>query len=766
MEVDANNALVVIDYACVMEAPTHGATGNPEFIIRVCEQTDRRTDTWAEVPISDSLFYIVQAPDGLDNLPEGWSGYTSGNCKFVYKPWTRVSVNLYNYLYRKVRIEIYIADCSAQFHGSYAYISGRCGPVFLEPRGCAAGENTEVATVTASEGMAEYRWFKSNIGPTTSEDKRNYTRLDRESSRQLAVDFADFILTDNATGRRDTLTEQTFMCEMISYMDPSKPVSSSLIATVGNKKPTLMCDSLLYCDGSIWLHDRSVTRFTDTPLDEVDTNASRWVFYDNARAVGQPLDTLYGGSVRFTFQNSGAHSVKLCTFAHDATCFNEKLIPIRSLAPPVPRIGLGEIDLCANDTIVVSDRTERATYHRWHIRNTQMDTTFEQAGTAFRWVFPETTHITLLTHSAVHALRDTNGDGLADQVFCNSTLDTVVLVEDYPVLTVRGDTVVCNGDRSAITVSADLNGCSFDWFEVPHGSTPFLQNSSSLETTLNRDKSYYVKATSRFGCETWDSVRLYLVRPSIACNVDKICYGDSVMLWAGKAATYDWTADPDDDISFIGQEHKDTIVVYPEHSTTYYVVGRGTNGCGATPLSQRITVYPYPVLGVQLTPGYIDSENPAVLFTDVSENATATEWDFGNGQRSSIRSVVHNFTDLSQDSILIKMRSFNALGCYEDTSFYLPVGIFTVWFPNAFTPRLETNNIFKVHTANTLVDYELYVFDRAGNQLFHTNDVEEGWDGTSNGHECPQGSYVYIANYRREGVERLMRKKGTITLLK
>ena len=204
----------------------------------------------------------------------------------------------------------------------------------------------------------------------------------------------------------------------------------------------------------------------------------------------------------------------------------------------------------------------------------------------------------------------------------------------------------------------------------------------------------------------------------------------------------------------------------PTETTTYSVIGHGSNGCGATALSQKITVYQYPILNWQLTPDYIDSENPSVQFSDLSEYGTSTLWNFGNGNTSSIRSVVFTFSDLSQDSILIYLTSYNELGCYNDTSFYVPVGIFAVWFPNAFTPKLETNNIFKPFTANELKNYELYIYDRSGSLVFKTNDPEEGWDGTYKGKDCKAGAYVYIATYLRNGGERVMSQKGTVTLIK
>ena len=169
---------------------------------------------------------------------------------------------------------------------------------------------------------------------------------------------------------------------------------------------------------------------------------------------------------------------------------------------------------------------------------------------------------------------------------------------------------------------------------------------------------------------------------------------------------------------------------------------------------------------VGLTPDYIDSENPSVQFADLSENGVTSLWNFGNGNTSTTRTVVFTFQDLSQDSILISLVTGNQLGCTSDTSFYVPVGIFAVWFPNAFTPKMETNNLFKPFTANQLEEYNLYIYDRAGNMVFHTEDVEEGWNGTYKGTECKEGAYVFISTYRRPGVERVFSQKGTVTIIR
>lgn len=219
-----------------------------------------------------------------------------------------------------------------------------------------------------------------------------------------------------------------------------------------------------------------------------------------------------------------------------------------------------------------------------------------------------------------------------------------------------------------------------------------------------------------------------------------------------------------------GQSESDTIRVSPEQTTMYKLVGYGTKAfgeeCAADTLYQQIVVRPYPILGYQLTPPYIDSQNPSVQFSDTSEYGTSTLWMFGDGNTSTARTVVYTFTDLGKDSVLITMVGYNSLGCADTTTFWVPISPFAVWFPNAFTPRLESNNVFKPVTGNALNDYELAIYDRGGALVFYTNDQEEGWDGKHEGVECKQGAYVYIVKYRRPGVNRQMSAKGTVMLLR
>ena len=82
-----------------------------------------------------------------------------------------------------------------------------------------------------------------------------------------------------------------------------------------------------------------------------------------------------------------------------------------------------------------------------------------------------------------------------------------------------------------------------------------------------------------------------------------------------------------------------------------------------------------------------------------------------------------------------------------------------------FTPSLESNSFFKADTT-AVSDFELWIYDRRGDLVFHTTDIEQGWDGTHDGKPCPQGSYPYVVTYTRAGTVSEYRIKGVVTLLR
>lgn len=85
-----------------------------------------------------------------------------------------------------------------------------------------------------------------------------------------------------------------------------------------------------------------------------------------------------------------------------------------------------------------------------------------------------------------------------------------------------------------------------------------------------------------------------------------------------------------------------------------------------------------------------------------------------------------------------------------------------LWVPNVITPDLPTNSQFLLTLCN-VEDFELSIFDRWGNMIFHTTDPMQAWDASS----FKQGTYVWIAHYTfSDSPSERKESKGTVTVVR
>lgn len=68
-----------------------------------------------------------------------------------------------------------------------------------------------------------------------------------------------------------------------------------------------------------------------------------------------------------------------------------------------------------------------------------------------------------------------------------------------------------------------------------------------------------------------------------------------------------------------------------------------------------------------------------------------------------------------------------------------------LYFPNAFTPNGDGLNDVFTYRANLVESVTLQIFNRWGELMFSTDQLDVGWDGTYQGTVAPQGTYVYKA---------------------
>ena len=89
----------------------------------------------------------------------------------------------------------------------------------------------------------------------------------------------------------------------------------------------------------------------------------------------------------------------------------------------------------------------------------------------------------------------------------------------------------------------------------------------------------------------------------------------------------------------------------------------------------------------------------------------------------------------------------------------------TILTPNAFAPQ-GRNQIFKPFVIfGETVDYQFTVFNRWGELLFETKDIDEGWNGKYKGAIQPMGAYVFQVKVIQQN-GRVVEEGGVFTLLR
>ena len=71
-----------------------------------------------------------------------------------------------------------------------------------------------------------------------------------------------------------------------------------------------------------------------------------------------------------------------------------------------------------------------------------------------------------------------------------------------------------------------------------------------------------------------------------------------------------------------------------------------------------------------------------------------------------------------------------------------------LYLPNAFTPNGDgVNEIFIPQGFCDLTSYEMYIYSKNNIQIFYSEDLNKGWDGTFKGIPVPTGMYYYALKF-------------------
>ncbi len=75
--------------------------------------------------------------------------------------------------------------------------------------------------------------------------------------------------------------------------------------------------------------------------------------------------------------------------------------------------------------------------------------------------------------------------------------------------------------------------------------------------------------------------------------------------------------------------------------------------------------------------------------------------------------------------------------------------------PNAFSPNADgINDTWDIKKLETYPGAEVFVYNRYGQPVFHSNGYNKPWNGTFNNQPLPVGTYYYVIDVKN-GLPRL-----------
>ena len=199
---------------------------------------------------------------------------------------------------------------------------------------------------------------------------------------------------------------------------------------------------------------------------------------------------------------------------------------------------------------------------------------------------------------------------------------------------------------------------------------------------------------------------------------------------------------------------------------TYAITITDSKGCDTTATATLIKPDTL-LVSVAPTSGQVKLGDSLALTTTTNQTGTITyAWtpDFGLSCYDCADPVFNGV--YSQP---YKVTVTNDSGCVATFGFEVTViPNYDYFIPNAFTPNGDGKNDYWQMYGNmsALKQVDVMVFDRIGEKVFESTDINFKWDGTFKGQAAPLGVYVYaiklvwLDNHSTDAV------KGTITLLK
>jgi gliding motility-associated-like protein len=267
----------------------------------------------------------------------------------------------------------------------------------------------------------------------------------------------------------------------------------------------------------------------------------------------------------------------------------------------------------------------------------------------------------------------------------------------------------------------------------------------SLLVNPGSSSMYLITVTDNCGNTIQDSISYTILSPPLVLQMNgpfQICPGDSVDLLVSATGGYgnyyyNWST----------SATTPQITVAPQNTTSYFVqVSDECQTFSVTAVALVQVVKP-------LANFYIMSQDPMqglpVQFENASYNAWSYTWAFGDGDGSFLVNPIHTYTQ--PGSYEITLIATNQEGCIDSISKWIEIAPERfIYLPNSFTPDGDGLNEYFYGRFIGLMSARFYIFNRWGEEIFFSDQLNFVWDATYEGIPVQDGTYTWYLIYEIE----------------
>lgn len=340
---------------------------------------------------------------------------------------------------------------------------------------------------------------------------------------------------------------------------------------------------------------------------------------------------------------------------------------------------------------------------------------------------------------------------------------TTVTVSTAPGAPTAGNnSPVCAGSSINLTATG-VSGATFSW-TGPNGFTSNSQNPVIPNAGTLAGGVYSVTQTVA-GCTSAPATTSVTINPAPATPTvtsnSPVCAGSTIVLSAPTIpnVVYSWTG-PN---GFTSSQQNPSVPNASATNTGVYTltVVSTTNGCASAPANVLVGLGD----GLPIT---ITPNNPVIdLGETVQLTATgATNYSWSPSTALSCSNCANPIAS-PVVTTTYEVTGTDAQGC-TGTAFvivFVEAPCSEVFVPTVFSPNGDELNDLHCVFGTCIIDLEIAIFNRWGQQVFQSTNKSECWDGTFNGKDVEPGVYVYtVRAMQSNGIE--VKESGNINVIR